>query len=451
MRWALWAAAAALAVLLAGWLAGLQPARPQSLASRGLRPGLATTHLQPVSVAPKGPDGAGSAWTHGQLPHAVAPLSDNPTSVRFCSDPVASDARQDVAAVPAAVLPAAALLATASLHRRRPQSGYLCVDAAPPRAVAIMAFTGQKPLLLSGAVGVAVSGYILLWKSALVPTFCGSSSCADVLSGPFSTVFGVPIAVPALAAYSILLLLSLSPPRPTDADAPADDLEAWQASAVVTLSTTMAAFSAYLMSLLTFRLGAFCPLCLTSAAASLGACATAWTQGWAEAVPQPRRRTCLRLALGAALIGSALHFYSGISQATPQPVLQEGPYAPPAITATSSDRALALAARLEALGAQMYGAYWCSHCYDQKQTLGREAFERLPYVECDSNGVNSQRQTCKARGVKGYPTWEVRDALLPGEKSLDELEAIVAAAEAGGDIEAAADEAYEAYLRRPRP
>lgn len=49
----------------------------------------------------------------------------------------------------------------------------------------------------------------------------------------------------------------------------------------------------------------------------------------------------------------------------------------------------------------MYGAYWCSHCYDQKQTLGREAFERLPYVECDSNGVNSQRQTCKARGVKG--------------------------------------------------
>lgn len=79
MRWALWAAAAALAVLLAGWLAGLQPAWPQSLASRGLRPGLAPTRLQPVSVAPKGPDGAGSVWTGAPLKSHASQYSP-----RFC-------------------------------------------------------------------------------------------------------------------------------------------------------------------------------------------------------------------------------------------------------------------------------------------------------------------------------------------------------------------------------
>ena len=73
----------------------------------------------------------------------------------------------------------------------------------------------------------------------------------------------------------------------------------------------------------------------------------------------------------------------------------------------------------------MYGAFWCSHCYDQKQAFGYEAMRSIPYVECDREGYNNERDVCKAREVPGYPTWEIGGKLYPGERSLDELREIV--------------------------
>ena len=40
---------------------------------------------------------------------------------------------------------------------------------------------------------------------------------------------------------------------------------------------------------------------------------------------------------------------------------------PPVVTKTSSPEAMALAKHLKEIGATMYGAFWCSHCYGQKQ------------------------------------------------------------------------------------
>ena len=45
-----------------------------------------------------------------------------------------------------------------------------------------------------------------------------------------------------------------------------------------------------------------------------------------------------------------------------------------------------LAKRLKAAGAKMYGAFWCSHCFEQKQTFGKEAMAEFPYVECYPDG-----------------------------------------------------------------
>ena len=73
----------------------------------------------------------------------------------------------------------------------------------------------------------------------------------------------------------------------------------------------------------------------------------------------------------------------------------------------------------------MYGAYWCSHCNNQKLQFGAEAAKLFPYIECDKEGANSQNALCKEKKVPGYPTWELNDKLFPGEKSLDELERIV--------------------------
>lgn len=43
------------------------------------------------------------------------------------------------------------------------------------------------------------------------------------------------------------------------------------------------------------------------------------------------------------------------------------PYFSTEITTTSSPFALSLAKHLRSIGAKMYGAFWCSHCLEQKQ------------------------------------------------------------------------------------
>lgn len=76
---------------------------------------------------------------------------------------------------------------------------------------------------------------------------------------------------------------------------------------------------------------------------------------------------------------------------------------------------------LEEKGVIFYGAFWCSHCADQKAMFG-EAKETLPYVECSLPDRSDQTQICKQQGIQSYPTWEFAD----GEResrvfSLEEL------------------------------
>lgn len=52
------------------------------------------------------------------------------------------------------------------------------------------------------------------------------------------------------------------------------------------------------------------------------------------------------------------------------------------------------------MNTRMYGAFWCSHCYEQKQTLGLEAYAQgVKYVECAKDGLNSQTALCKEKKV----------------------------------------------------
>jgi len=96
-------------------------------------------------------------------------------------------------------------------------------------------------------------------------------------------------------------------------------------------------------------------------------------------------------------------------------------YAPPAIQGISSSEAMRLAQHLKKIDAKMYGAYWCSHCFNQKQMFGAGANRLVQYVECAEDGYQSQRQLCRAKQVNGYPTWEIEGKLYGGERSLSSL------------------------------
>lgn len=94
----------------------------------------------------------------------------------------------------------------------------------------------------------------------------------------------------------------------------------------------------------------------------------------------------------------------------------------PPVFDSSSERALKLAKHLKKIGAVMYGAYWCSHCYAQKSALGKEAMSMVKYVECSNDGEGNKRQLCKDKKVPGYPTWEINGQFYGGEQTLEELE-----------------------------
>jgi glutaredoxin len=79
-----------------------------------------------------------------------------------------------------------------------------------------------------------------------------------------------------------------------------------------------------------------------------------------------------------------------------------------------------LANHLRQSGAYMYGAYWCPHCAAQKDLFGVAA-NQIPYIECDPQGENSQAALCQAKGIQGYPTWEINGERYVGVQPLGKL------------------------------
>ncbi|KKU91744.1 MAG: hypothetical protein UY23_C0001G0350 [Candidatus Jorgensenbacteria bacterium GW2011_GWA1_48_11] len=81
----------------------------------------------------------------------------------------------------------------------------------------------------------------------------------------------------------------------------------------------------------------------------------------------------------------------------------------------------AFAACLKTSGVVFYGAYWCSHCQNQKAMFGKSE-DLLPYVECSNPSGTGQTAICTQKGIQGYPTWIFKDGSeLTGEVPLDQL------------------------------
>ena len=67
----------------------------------------------------------------------------------------------------------------------------------------------------------------------------------------------------------------------------------------------------------------------------------------------------------------------------------------------------------------MYGAYWCSHCQNEKKAFG-DSFKYVPYVEC-----TQQTKLCLDKGIAGYPTWiDSSGQKYSGEQGLSGLSKI---------------------------
>ncbi|MDP4030655.1 MAG: hypothetical protein Q8P47_00050 [Candidatus Beckwithbacteria bacterium] len=100
------------------------------------------------------------------------------------------------------------------------------------------------------------------------------------------------------------------------------------------------------------------------------------------------------------------------------PLIIYAVFATPKISSGQYDQ---LAQCLTDKGTKMFGAYWCSHCANQKRMFG-SSFSKINYIECSLPDGKTQTEECQQAGINGYPTWEFGDgSRLDGEVSLETL------------------------------
>jgi len=345
----------------------------------------------------------------------------------------------------------------------------------------------RKQIGAISAIGLLETAYLTYDKlqysangktASLIGAICSStengasSSCNNVLHGPYASLhlgtLDVPLSALGMAAYGTIFVLATLPMLTTDADDLNNGAVLDGANRVALLggTTLMASFSIYLMSILVGVLHASCLFCFASAGLSITMAGLSWFGGMLPSMEEAQNLSAttdkggesqvmgLRkkgVIAGASSVGfatmMALGLFLGVTDETGNVNSLSASSAtantstllastsagsssyrdnvPPPITTKSSANALALASDMKALDSRMFGAFWCSHCYDQKQAFGYEAMQYLPYIECDREGYNNKRDMCRAKEVPGYPTWEIGGELFPGERSLEELREVV--------------------------
>ncbi len=276
-----------------------------------------------------------------------------------------------------------------------------------------------RPLMAGLAtIGAVVTAYLTISAFTGNATACPTQGCDIVLSSPYATVFGQPLALFGFLAYMGMAVLAIAPllvrlPEQKELRA---KLTAWTQPLLFIGGTAMMVFSGYLMYLLTAEIQAACLYCIGSALLSTGLFGLALIgQDW----PDRAQPFFIGLITVVVVFVGTLGVYANVNQPTTatgadgQPTIE--------VTTQSGSAEIALAQHLADTGAIFYGAWWCPHCQDQKQLFGREAAQIINYVECSQPDGQSQVLECQAAGITGYPTWEINGERLAGTQSLEEL------------------------------
>ena len=264
-------------------------------------------------------------------------------------------------------------------------------------------------------VGAIDTGAITLKRWGLLGALnCpgGAEGCDKVLNSAWGTIFGQPLSLFGFLAYVAVLLMAALP-LVLRGEIRAR-LASWSWWGLLLTSTGMALFSLILIGLLVIKIHAFCFFCVLSASLSLALFVLSLLGGdW-----QDQGQVVFRVVLVGLVVGLV---GLGWAAAVDRPALETARGVPPAVIASSTPEAIALAEHLSGSGAAMYSAYWCPQCHEQKELFGREATAKLKVIECAPDGRNSQKALCDSKKIEGFPTWEINGKLDVGVKPLAKL------------------------------
>ena len=250
-------------------------------------------------------------------------------------------------------------------------------------------------ILILSALGIAVSLYLTyLYFSNAESTFClAGSGCDTVRESPYSEILGIPVSLSGVIGYSLIFALSLISISYS---------VRW--ILLYFLSLAGVTFSLYFTYIELFVIKAICVYCLASAVII-----TVILIMLLLTKPKlsPKISFAKLITLSGIIVVVVL-FSSFFIQSKE-------------LSARSNDTfQVGLAKHLRKIGAAMYGTYWCPHCNAQKELFGG-AFNHIKYVECDSRGDRANPALCAEKGIRRYPTWEIKGRFYLGAKSLQEL------------------------------
>ncbi|MGY6530307.1 MAG: vitamin K epoxide reductase family protein [Cyanobacterium sp.] len=292
-------------------------------------------------------------------------------------------------------------------------------------------------------VGLILTSYLTVTSLAGGEVVCtgeAGGACDSVLDSAYAYPFdpvgrtGPPLSVLGMLGYLTMGVLSLAPltVSPENNKKLRQKLETNSWLLILALSFAMATFSGYLMYVLAFELQTACYYCIGSALFSLSFLVMAFVGHDWDDIGQI-------LFIGAIVvlvtIVGAIGVYANVNAPTanndiavapgeqiPIPRPTTAPQAPIGweITTTSGPAEIELAQHLASVGATKYTAYWCPHCYDQKQLFGEEAYNIVPHIECTPDGLNGEPEKCEGV-VRAFPSWVIDGQLIEGTQTLERL------------------------------
>lgn len=310
---------------------------------------------------------------------------------------------------------------TATEDEKRPDEVDVVKRSAFARAASVVAAAGTLECVYLS---------VLSWNNATAEVACSAGgSCASVLSSEYAKLLGLPLPLFGALGYAAVAFMAWKWASETQEDT------TWRDFAL-NASWMFAGGSLWLMILLHGIMKQDCDWCHVSALLSFTVAGLV-----TASIPATTRMKC---AKGAATFAAASALGLGVVQVGPdlfkertQAQAFDLPYSEAVVHEESSERARILASRLRDAGAKMYGAFWCGHCYEQKESFGKQALEVLPYVECYPDGFrrgfgtaendSGKKDTplakaCVDAQIDGFPTWVVGGERLEGEQTFDQLE-----------------------------
>ena len=279
-------------------------------------------------------------------------------------------------------------------------------------------------IAILSTVGVIDTGSITLNKWGLIGNLnClgGIEGCDKVLNSAWGTFyetsnFSIPLSLIGLISYLLILLMAIFPLIPILKNQK-NNISRVTWWGLFLISTATFVFSLILVSLMIFKIKAFCFFCILSCLISLSLLLlNLFGASWEDYGALFFRG----FIVSVAVLLAGLIWSSSVDPSN-KDISNNIQGMPPAVIAISSPEKIKLAEHLTKEGAVMYNAYWCPHCHDQKEMFGKEATEKLNLVECAKDGFNNKRELCEAKGITGFPSWEINGSIDSGVKSLEEL------------------------------